>query len=84
MSTWHDLAVERIRELDATLPADMPIKERRKAVQAAYSFGPRKYWPYKAWCKAQREYLNRFLKSDAAVPEKHLSPLERMMKRAGQ
>jgi hypothetical protein len=82
-ASWYESAVDHIRKLDATLPADMLIADRRKAVSAAYPFGQRRYWPYKMWLKAQKEYLARFVKSDDAVPVKHLSPLERMMKRAG-
>jgi hypothetical protein len=62
----------------------MPVEERKKAVSAAYPFGERRYWPYKMWLKAQREYMGRFVKSVDQVPVKHLSPLERMMKKAGK
>ena len=83
MTSWYDSARDRIRTLDATLPADMSFEDRKKAVQEAYPWGQRKMWPYKQWLKAQREYLGRFMKSDAVIPEKHLSPLERMMRRGG-
>jgi len=82
--SWYDSAVDHIRKLDATLPADLPVEERKKAVSAAYPYGERRYWPYKMWLKAQREYMGRFVKSIDQVPVKHLSPLERMMKKAGK
>ena len=83
MTSWYDKAREVIQTLDESMPADLPIEERKKAVFDAYPFVQRRYFPYRMWCKAQKEYLARYQKSDAAIPEKHLSPLERMMKRAG-
>lgn len=81
--SWYESARDHLRRLDDTLPADMPFKDRVKAVREAYPWGGRSMHPYKQWCKAQREYLARFHKSEAAIPDKHLSPLERMMRRAG-
>ena len=57
--SWLERAREVIAAVDASLPADATFAERKKAVQAAYPFGPRQYHPYKQWCKAQREYLAR-------------------------
>ncbi len=40
--------------------AGQPEKEIRKALTAAYPFGTRRYWPYKAWLsevKRQRKKL---------------------------
>lgn len=82
--SWYDSARDHIRILDKSLSADMPFNDRVKAVRSAYPWGQRSMHPYKQWCKAQREYLARFKKSDAAIPESHLSPLERMMRRAQQ
>lgn len=58
--TWYDTARAVIRTIDAMLPADAPIAQRRAYLRASYPFGERKYWPYKAWLKAQREYLAKF------------------------
>lgn len=77
---WQLQAEKVIERVHRSLPADTKIGDRKAAVQQAYPFGKRSGWPYKAWLKAQREYLGRFVKSDNAIPEKHLSPLERMMK----
>ncbi len=60
MTGWSDQARATIAKLAMTLPDDMPWKERKAAVYAAYPFGPREYWPYKAWCKARREYLAKY------------------------
>lgn len=65
---WSELARQRIAEVHATLPADISFANRKKAIRAAYPFGPREYWPYKAWCKAQREYLKRFDPKTPAPP----------------
>lgn len=82
--SWYNSSVAHIKAVDAALPADISVEDRRKAISAAYPFGERRYFPYKMWLKAQREYMGQFVKSDAQVPVKHLSPLERMMKRAGR
>lgn len=81
--SWLDGAWRVIRELDKSLPADMPFDERVKAVKAAYPFGERRYHPYKMWLKAQRQYLCRF-KPDHETKRFPLSPLERMMERASR
>ncbi len=49
-----------IAELAKTLPAETPIKDRRRAVRRAYPWGARQYWAYRAWLKAQKEYLKPF------------------------
>ena len=59
--SWYTQAKAVIDALDQTLPADLSISERRKAVKDAYPFGMRQFYPYKMWCKAQREYLARYL-----------------------
>ena len=83
MSTWGDIARARIVAVHASLPTTATLAERRAALRAAYPFGERRYWPYRAWCKAQRAYLARYATNDQAVPERHLSPLERLMRRGG-
>lgn len=60
MSGWSDQARATIAKLHLTLPEDIPFKERKQIVKDAYPFGERSYWPYKAWCKAQREYLAKY------------------------
>ncbi len=59
-ATWGDIARQRIERVAATLPDDMPLKDRIAAIDAAYPFGARSHWPHRAWLKARRTYLARF------------------------
>lgn len=58
--TRTDQARVAIAAVHARLPDDVSFKDRKAAIKAAYPFGERSYWPYKAWCKAQREYLKKY------------------------
>lgn len=58
--SWSERARQVIADVHATLPANISFADRRKAIRAAYPFGPREHWPYKAWCKAQRAYLAKY------------------------
>lgn len=58
--SWTDKARRAIAAAHAELPEDISFTARKKAIRAAYPFGVRQYWPHKAWCKAQREYLRRY------------------------
>jgi hypothetical protein len=60
VSGWAARARQVIAEVHRLLPENATLAERTKAVADAYPFGPRQYWPYKAWCKARREYLGRY------------------------
>lgn len=60
MSGWSEVARAAVARVAASLPDDMPFKDRKTAINATYPFGPRAYWPYKAWCKARRAYLDRY------------------------
>lgn len=75
-ASWIETARKIIAELDRGLPADLSMKQRRKAVREAYPWGPRCMWPYKAWCRAQREYLARFIPTDEQVKQFAPTPLE--------
>jgi hypothetical protein len=80
---WSKRARHVIATVGATLPDDMPIKARRKAINAHYPFSGGMSWPYKAWLKAMKQHLARFQpKYQTVIPESHLSPLERMMAKA--
>jgi hypothetical protein len=59
-STWREVARAAIHRVHLRLPEDGPLKDRIAAVDAAYPFGARSHWPYRAWCKARREYLGRY------------------------
>lgn len=81
MATWREEADAIIARVDATLSPDLPLPERKKAIRAArpYWFAATS-WGTKTWGAAQKSYLAKHgQKSDAAVPPKHLSPMERMM-----
>jgi hypothetical protein len=65
---WSRIARETIGRTHAALPDDCTFKDRKAAIKAAYPFGERAYWPYKAWCKAQREYLHRYDPRTPAPP----------------
>lgn len=80
MSSWYETARDRIAVVHAGLPSNATLEERKAALKDAYPFGERARWPYKAWCKAQREYLARH--EQVTSTNKHLSPMERMMARA--
>ncbi len=85
--TWMDEARAVIANVHAGLPADADVAARQRALRAACPGHFRDTsWGRKVWPKACKEYLKRFepvAKSDVAIPASHLSPLERMMRRAG-
>lgn len=58
--TWYEHSRHQIRTLTRDFPSDMPFKERQKRLRDAYPYGSRSNHPYKSWCKAQREYLDRY------------------------
>lgn len=60
MSTWQEQARLCIEAAGAEIPADATPAQRKRAIQQAYPWGERSGWPYKAWLRAQRHYLNSF------------------------
>lgn len=60
MTDWSNVARATIASVAAKIPEDTPLKERKALIDAAYPFGVRQYWPYRAWCKARRAYLERY------------------------
>ena len=84
MTTWLENAIDILEKADAEIPDDVPVDERRKLLSkhrpASYSDTS---WGKKVWPKAMKKVLGRHIKADSAVPGKYLSPLERMMRRAG-
>ena len=81
MASWFEKSAAVIAGVHAALPDDAPLTDRTKAVDAAYPFGSREYYPYKAWLKARTAYLSRFGYQKRGKPIVE-SPLERMMRRA--
>lgn len=57
---WSRFAKDIIARIDIDVPEGATLKERTAIIDAAYPFGERRYWPYKAWLKARREYLGRY------------------------
>lgn len=47
--TWRDDAKPLIARVLAA-NAGKPATEVRRALRAAYPYGPRENWPYKVWC----------------------------------
>lgn len=60
MTTWFKRAQAVLQRLDNKLPDTLTKADRIKAVREAYPFGERDGYPYKAWLKAQRQYLGVF------------------------
>jgi hypothetical protein len=59
--TWSARSWRVIEDVHRSLPETATYEERRKALFDAYPFGIREHFPYKAWCKAQKTYLARYL-----------------------
>ncbi len=78
MRSWQDHAEDVLQALDETLPDQMTKLDRIKAVQAAYPFGARSGWPYKAWLKARRRYLGMFNEDGLRCWPKRPSGLEHL------
>lgn len=57
---WARVARETISRVGSTIPEEATFKQRKAVIDAAYPFGPREYWPYKAWLKARKDYLKRY------------------------
>lgn len=73
-------AASAINAVHVTLPPDISLADRIKAIDAAYPFGARAFSPYKVWLKERRAYLCKYgYQARNAPPE---SPLERMMRRS--
>lgn len=58
--SWAEIARRAIQRVNDALPDDVSLRDRIKAVDAAYPFGERSYWPHKAWLKARRAYLTHY------------------------
>lgn len=85
--TWMDEARAIIERYDSETPGTVSLEDRKRHLRKLCPTHFRSTrWGRKIWPKACKEYLKRFepvAKSDAEIPASHLSPLERMMRRAG-
>ena len=84
MNDWIAYAREVVAKAAADIPVDAPIKDRRRIIAAAYPFGPRAHYPYKAWLKAVREHLDAYRPRPSVADQlsAYQSPLERLKRRA--
>lgn len=81
---WRKAARDVIARVHGELADGASLDERRAAVDAAYPFGSREHYPYAAWLAERRAYLARYgYDGRRGPPKPHLSPLERLMRRAG-
>jgi len=56
---WAQLAQEAIEQAHKAMPAGVSLAERTKRIDAAYPFGQRQHFPYKAWLGVRKSYLAR-------------------------
>lgn len=77
MTRWSDIARQTIERVAATIPDTATLRERKAAIDAAYPFGVRAYWPHRAWCKARRAYLSAWDPKLRAKREPLFAALER-------
>lgn len=85
--SWMDEARAVIKRYDdQTPPGAVSLEDRKRHLrQICPAHFRSTSWGRKVWPKACKEYLKRFepiAKSDASIQTDHLSPLERMMRRA--
>lgn len=82
--TWEQKALAVIYNAHLRIRTNASFMERKKAIQAAYPWGPRSGWPYKAWLKAQRQYLARYAPKDGIAKKLPPTPLEQMIEKTVQ
>lgn len=58
------------------------MSSAKQDYREAYPFGARTHWPYKAWCKVQREILGG-PPPPPAVPRTHTEAVARMLREFG-
>lgn len=78
--SWYLASKNAIKIAHESIPDAATFAERKKAIQAAYPYGERRYWPYKMWLKAQREYLARY--DDKPAGPLHAAMIESPLDRA--
>lgn len=71
-NVWYRRAQQVIHQADMDMPYGVSAEERRKRIKDAYPFGERANTPYKAWLRAQREYLGKH----SALKPKGTTPME--------
>lgn len=66
-STWADASDRVLAAVFAAIPSDASEADVRAMVRDAYPFGPRRMWPYKAWCARVRVWMDAW-RNGRAVP----------------
>jgi hypothetical protein len=56
--TWYQKAMSIIATQKSEV-AHLPKNEQKKYCSENYPFGERRYFPYKAWCKAMRHNFGK-------------------------
>ncbi|WP_413175394.1 hypothetical protein [Anabaena azotica] len=56
-SRWRLAARAAIQKALSQLPENCDRAQMKKAIDSAYPFGMRKYWPYKIWLDERRHYF---------------------------
>ena len=67
MRTWRQCAAATIVEVRLAHP-EARGDELRKLLKPHYPFGVRRYWPYKAWCKAVEDACGKSAAHRRKVP----------------
>ena len=75
--TWYELAMRRIKETAETTDTD-DVDELEKAIRAAYPFGERAHWPYKAWCRAVNDFMGERRKLAGKPKQGKEAPLDEL------
>lgn len=57
---WSERSWNVIEMIHRGLPPDATLKQRKEALKNGYPFGERRYFPWRAWCKARRQYLAKY------------------------
>ena len=55
--TWRQISAAHIAKVVHDNPDVVDEKELRKLISAAYPFGERAYYPYKAWLAAVKDFF---------------------------
>jgi len=84
MTTWLESAVSQLEKADKDIPPGTPLQERRKILTKLLSGYGNTSWGRKVRPRAIKQVLAKYYVSDEVIPPKHLSPLERMMRKAGR
>ena len=84
--TWYERAKLRIDQAHEALSPEISFKHRKMAIRNAYPFSEKRGFAYKAWLKAQREYLARHDPRPAGPLHAAMieSPLERAKRKSMQ